>query len=131
MTYSTVADSVNYRASFSGPSSDPDFATPPACYQASARPRQCGTRLGTNRVGKRRAQLQLTILLKRGESGYVVATCPEFPGCVGQGNDRDEALESITAGIAGILRLRAEQAAPESLSEDPRAVVIDLAPELA
>ncbi len=77
--------------------------------------------------------MQLTIEFKRGESGYVVATCPQFEGCVGQGKDRDEALESITAGIAGILRLRAERvvAESESLSDGPREVVIDLAAEPA
>ena len=75
------------------------------------------------------SQLQLTIEFKRGESGCVVATCPQLEGCVGQGKDRDEALESIIDGIAGILRLRAEQAALTSLPDGRQAVVIDLDPD--
>ena len=77
---------------------------------------------------REKSQLQLAIEFQRGESGYVVATCPQLEGCVGQGKDRNEALESITDGIAGILRLRAEQAAPEPLPDDRRTVVIDLVP---
>ncbi|MDE2936215.1 MAG: hypothetical protein OXP37_05185 [Chloroflexota bacterium] len=80
-------------------------------------------------AAKEASQLQLTIEFKRGESGCVVATCPQFAGCVGQGRDRAEALESIADGIAGILRLWAKQAVLTSLPDGRQAVVIDLDPD--
>ena len=41
--------------------------------------------------------------LVRDESGWIVAECPELPGCVSQGKDEAEALANIHEAIAGWL----------------------------
>jgi len=35
------------------------------------------------------------VVLKNDESGWIVAECPELPGCVSQGRDEAEALANI------------------------------------
>jgi predicted RNase H-like HicB family nuclease len=41
--------------------------------------------------------------LTQEESGWVVAECPELPGCVSQGKSESEALANIREAIAGWL----------------------------
>jgi predicted RNase H-like HicB family nuclease len=41
--------------------------------------------------------------LVRDESGWIVAECPELPGCVSQGKDEAEALANIREAMAGWL----------------------------
>ncbi len=51
------------------------------------------------------------VLLYPGEDGYVVAEVPSLPGCVSQGQTRDEALANIREAIAlhvEVLRERGE-----------------------
>ena len=40
------------------------------------------------------------VLLYPGEDGYIVAEVPSLPGCVSQGQTRDEALANIQEAIA-------------------------------
>lgn len=37
------------------------------------------------------------------EDGWIVAECPELPGCVSQGKDEAEALANIREAISGWL----------------------------
>jgi predicted RNase H-like HicB family nuclease len=49
--------------------------------------------------------------------GGWVAECPELPGCVSQGETREEALSNLSDAIAGVISLRLEQqltATPDS-----------------
>lgn len=46
-----------------------------------------------------------------GEDGYVVAECPELPGCASQGRTRDDALENVREAIEGWLEVE-EAAGP-------------------
>lgn len=51
------------------------------------------------------------VLLYPGEDGYIVAEVPSLPGCVSQGQTRDEALMNIQEAIAlheEVLRERGE-----------------------
>jgi predicted RNase H-like HicB family nuclease len=51
------------------------------------------------------------VLLYPGEDGYIVAEVPSLPGCVSQGQTRDEALANIQEAIAlheEVLRERGE-----------------------
>ena len=51
------------------------------------------------------------VLLYPGEDGYTVAEVPSLPGCVSQGQTRDEALTNIQEAIAlheEVLRERGE-----------------------
>jgi predicted RNase H-like HicB family nuclease len=43
------------------------------------------------------------VLLTRDEDGWIVAECPELPGCVSQGEDEAEALANIREAMAGWL----------------------------
>jgi predicted RNase H-like HicB family nuclease len=43
--------------------------------------------------------MELPIILKPGEDGYLVAECPVIPGCISQGRTREEALQNIREAI--------------------------------
>jgi len=53
--------------------------------------------------------MQLLVVLKGGEDGYVVAECPALPGCVSQGRTRAEALENIREAVELCLESREEE----------------------
>ena len=50
--------------------------------------------------------------LDRDEDGAWVAECPSIPGCVSQGQTREEALGNIREAIALCLEVRAERGMP-------------------
>jgi predicted RNase H-like HicB family nuclease len=50
--------------------------------------------------------------LERDEEDVWVAECPSIPGCVSQGQTRDEALANIREAIAACLEVRAERGLP-------------------
>ena len=39
------------------------------------------------------------VTLEKAEDGWLVAECPDLPGCVSQGRDEKEALENIREAI--------------------------------
>ncbi len=41
-----------------------------------------------------------TVLVDRDEDGYFIVEVPSLPGCVSQGETREEALENIAEAIA-------------------------------
>lgn len=51
-------------------------------------------------------------MLTAGEDGYIIAECPSLPGCVSQGNTREEALKNIQEAIEGIIEVRKAQQLP-------------------
>jgi predicted RNase H-like HicB family nuclease len=50
--------------------------------------------------------------LDRDEDGVWIAECPSIPGCVSQGDTRDEALANIRDAIAACLEVRADRGLP-------------------
>ena len=50
--------------------------------------------------------------LERDEDGVWIAECPSIPGCVSQGEKREEALSNIREAIALCLEVRAERGMP-------------------
>jgi predicted RNase H-like HicB family nuclease len=50
--------------------------------------------------------------LERDEDGVWVAECPSIPGCVSQGQTRDEAVANIREAIAVCLEVRTERGLP-------------------
>jgi predicted RNase H-like HicB family nuclease len=59
------------------------------------------------------------VLLYPGEDGFIVAEVPSLPGCISQGNSREEALENVREAISlheEVLRERGETI-PEDLVE--------------
>jgi predicted RNase H-like HicB family nuclease len=55
------------------------------------------------------AVMELSVTLEQDEDGVWIAECPSIPGCVSQGNTREEALTNIQEAIALCLEVRAEQ----------------------
>jgi predicted RNase H-like HicB family nuclease len=43
--------------------------------------------------------MELPVVLRPGEDGFVVAECPLIPGCITQGRTREEALHNIREAI--------------------------------
>ncbi len=43
--------------------------------------------------------MDLPVVLRTGEDGFLVAECPAIPGCISQGRSRDEALKNIREAI--------------------------------
>lgn len=56
--------------------------------------------------------LKFTVTLDRDEDGAWIVECPAIPGCVSQGQTREEALENIEDAICLCLEVRAERGLP-------------------
>ena len=47
--------------------------------------------------------MRYRVLIEQDEDGQCVAECPALPGCISQGQSREEALTNIKDAIAGYL----------------------------
>jgi len=47
--------------------------------------------------------VKVRILIEQDEDGVFVAECPTLPGCISQGNSREEVLANIQDAIKGYL----------------------------
>lgn len=56
--------------------------------------------------------MKFNVTLDRDEDGVWVVECPSIPGCVSQGQSKEEALENIKDAIAACLQVRAERGLP-------------------
>ena len=56
--------------------------------------------------------MKFNVTLDRDEDGVWVAECPSIPGCVSQGDDKEDALINIREAIELCLEVRAEQGMP-------------------
>ncbi len=56
--------------------------------------------------------LKFNVNLDRDEDGTWVIECPAIPGCVSQGDTREEAVENIKDAIRLCLEARAERGLP-------------------
>jgi predicted RNase H-like HicB family nuclease len=56
-----------------------------------------------------------SVMLDRDEDGVWVVECLSIPGCVSQGQTKQEALENIKDAIAACLQVRAERGIPLTL----------------
>jgi len=52
------------------------------------------------------------VLIERDEDGVYVIECPSIPGCISQGDTRNEAIENIKNAIKLCLEVRAERGMP-------------------
>jgi predicted RNase H-like HicB family nuclease len=50
--------------------------------------------------------LRLTIVYEPGDDGWIVASVPEVPGALSQGETREEARTNVIDALRGILELR-------------------------
>ncbi|PZN75916.1 MAG: HicB family protein [Candidatus Methylumidiphilus alinenensis] len=60
--------------------------------------------------------MKFLVTIDRDEDGVWITECPSIPGCVSQGNSKDEALRNIEEAIQLCLEVRAEQGLPLTLS---------------
>jgi predicted RNase H-like HicB family nuclease len=56
--------------------------------------------------------MKFLVTIDRDEDGVWITECPSIPGCVSQGNNKDEALRNIEEAIQLCLEVRAEQGLP-------------------
>ena len=68
--------------------------------------------------------MKLTVTIDRDEDGVWIVECPSIPGCVSQGDTKDEALVNIREAIAICIEVRAEQGLP--LTVETRQVEVAL-----
>ncbi|MGH9554457.1 MAG: type II toxin-antitoxin system HicB family antitoxin [Terriglobales bacterium] len=57
---------------------------------------------------KRSPENFLRVRLRAGHDGYIVAECPDIPGCMSQGQTREEALANIRDAISACLLVMIE-----------------------
>ena len=56
--------------------------------------------------------MKITVTIDRDEDGIWVAECPSIPGCVSQGDTKEEALANIRKAIELCIEVRAEKGMP-------------------
>lgn len=56
--------------------------------------------------------MRFSVTIDRDEDAMWVIQCPAIPGCVSQGQTKEEALENIKDAIYQCLQVRAEQGWP-------------------
>ena len=59
--------------------------------------------------------MKFTVTIDRDEDGVWVVECPAIPGCVSQGESKEQALENIKDAIKLCLEVRAERGLPLSI----------------
>ncbi|MET0754287.1 MAG: type II toxin-antitoxin system HicB family antitoxin [Pyrinomonadaceae bacterium] len=52
------------------------------------------------------------VTIDRDEDGVWIVECPSIPGCVSQGDTKEQALENIKEAISLCLEVRAEKGYP-------------------
>lgn len=56
--------------------------------------------------------MKFNVTIDRDEDGVWIVECSSIPGCVSQGQTREEALENIQDAISACLQVRAERGLP-------------------
>ncbi len=51
----------------------------------------------------------LKVIFRRGDDGYIIAECPQLPGCMSQGKTKEEAERNIVDAIKSVLIVRMGQ----------------------
>lgn len=59
--------------------------------------------------------MRFLVTIEQDEGGYYVVDCPALPGCVSQGQTRDEALANIQEAILASLETRRAQGLPDHI----------------
>ena len=56
--------------------------------------------------------MRFNVTLDRDEDGIWIIECPSIPGCVSQGQSRQDAFENIKDAISACLQVRSERGMP-------------------
>ena len=68
--------------------------------------------------------MKLMVTIDRDEDGVWIVECPSIPGCVSQGDTKDEAIANIREAIELCIEVRADQGLP--LTVETRQVEVAL-----
>ncbi len=68
--------------------------------------------------------MKFNVTIDRDEDGIWIVECPSIPGCVSQGNTKNEALENIQDAISACLQVRAELGLPLTIETQQIEVVV-------
>lgn len=52
--------------------------------------------------------MTLKVILEKGADGYIIAECPQIPGCMSQGRTKEEALANIKDAVQACLKVMME-----------------------
>jgi predicted RNase H-like HicB family nuclease len=58
------------------------------------------------------SNMKFSTVIDRDEDGVWIVECPSIPGCVSQGQTKQEALKNIAEAISLCLEVRAERGLP-------------------
>ncbi len=64
--------------------------------------------------------MKYRILIEKDEDGFYVAECPSLPGCISQGQTRDEAVNNIQDAIKGYIESlrKHDEPVPPAIDEE-------------
>ena len=68
---------------------------------------------------------KLTVALRHGEDGYIVAECIDLPGCMSQGKTEEEVRKNIVDAIQSCLAVRIKELLRESRTFPPNLIGIE------
>ncbi len=68
--------------------------------------------------------MKFIVTIDRDEDGAWVVECPAIPGCVSQGETREQALENIKDAIKLCLEVRAERGLPLTIESKQVEVIV-------
>ena len=68
--------------------------------------------------------MRFRVLIEQDEDGVFVAECPNLPGCISQGNTREEALANVQDAIRGYLESLEKHGEPIPPSIDEEIVEV-------
>ena len=68
--------------------------------------------------------MKFNVTVDRDEDGVWIVECPAIPGCVSQGETKDEALDGIREAITLCLEVRAEKGLPLTIETRQIEVVV-------
>jgi len=75
------------------------------------------TKVRRRRKFQKRLNSYVRVNYSTGEEGWIVAECPDLPGCVSQGRTLAQARKNIADAIEGWLEVEQECNAPVQFSE--------------
>jgi predicted RNase H-like HicB family nuclease len=64
----------------------------------------------------------LGVVFSQGEDGYIIAECPQLPGCMSQGKTRDEARKNIVDAMEAVITVRLAHLLAEAASRRVKCV---------
>ncbi len=68
--------------------------------------------------------MKINVTVDRDEDGAWIVECPSSPGCISQGDTREEALENIREAIQLCLEVCAEKGMPPTIETRQVEVVV-------